>query len=92
MEFFYAQRLAPGVPEKARPVLTEPPFRELQDVHILLQQVVCGAPPNILVKRDAPGVFGRETWSVRKAMRRSTWHVPYHAWEARRSMGSLRLA
>lgn len=92
MEFFYARQLAPGIPEKSRPVLTEPPFRELQDVHILLQQVVCGAPPNTVVRRDTVDALGPETWSVRKAMRRSTWHVRYHTWEARRSIGSLWLA
>lgn len=65
-------------------------FRVLQDAHLLLQEVVCDAPRGV---RTSPGAVGgggpMESWSVRKVMRRSIWHLRYHTWELRREISGI---
>lgn len=68
------------------------PIRELQDAHRFLQEAVCDVAPGLRVKRDTSPRHPLEEWSVRKTMRRSVWHLRYHAAELRRAMSGLWLA
>lgn len=64
-------------------------FRALQAAHVRLQEVVCDVAPATRCSL-ADGATGElETWSVRKVMRRSIWHLRYRTWEIRRAVGAI---
>jgi hypothetical protein len=87
-ERYYAGHLQSGPGPQSRPG-HDPTFRNLQDMHIWLQQVVCDVAPATLTRGDATRSGVPEAWSVRKVMRRSVWHLRYHAFELHRAIGSL---
>jgi len=88
-ERFFASRLRPEPVKSPKQAAQDRGFRDLQDAHVLLQQVVCDVPgmTRLSLPSDWPG--RAETWSVRKVMRRSIWHLRYHTWELRRAVGSI---
>jgi hypothetical protein len=86
-ERFFAGQLQPGsASPHGRPGQA---IRDLQDAHTLLQQVVCGVPSGLITSGQDPSRPLGEHWSVRKVMRRSIWHLRYHTWELRRSVGAI---
>ena len=87
-ERFFASRLHAGTKHTPKPA-QDHGFRHLQDSHLFLQQVVCDVPATTRLSLGADGPERPETWSVRKVMRRSIWHLRYHTWELRRAVGSI---
>lgn len=62
-----------------RPKAVRPGGQGLNDAHTWLQQVICDAPPDVRLRRPVEGHVAEEEWSVRKAMRRSIWHLRYQS-------------
>jgi hypothetical protein len=58
----------------------------MRDAHRKLQENICAVPGSFHAHRPGGKGGPGEDWSVRKAMRRSIWHLRYHTWEARRAM------
>jgi hypothetical protein len=88
-ERFFASRLRADSTKSAKSPAQERGFRDLQDAHVLLQQVVCDVPGATRLSLPSESSGRTETWSVRKVMRRSIWHLRYHTWELRRAVGSI---
>jgi len=86
-EQWFAGRLS-AQPAEVR-VKLDPRMHFLEDAHRHLQQVVCDVPPATLQRHPASQADLLEEWSVRKVMRRSTWHLRYHTAELRRAIGSF---
>ncbi len=91
-ERFYASRLRPAEARPPRAAGRDPGFRDLQDAHVSLQQVVCDVAPGTRSSLPSEPAGQVELWSVRKVMRRSIWHLRYHTWELRRAIGSIWLS
>ncbi|MEO6396986.1 MAG: DinB family protein [Tepidiformaceae bacterium] len=87
-ERFYANQLGEGSARQPKDG-PDPSFRELQEAHMWLQQVLCDVPAALRIKRPSSALHEFEEWSVRKVMRRSIWHLRYHTWELRRSIGGI---